>query len=83
MILALKHFEIYVKSATHQVIVYTDHNPLVFINRMKQTNQRVLRWSLLLQEYPITIKHIPGSSNIMALGVIRTLTFHSEKVTHH
>jgi hypothetical protein len=66
LIQALKHFEIYLKMALHQVMVYTDHNPLTFIHRMKETNQRVLRWSLMLQEYPISIQHIAGKHNVVA-----------------
>ena len=33
MVQALKQFQIYVKSALHQVVVFTDHNPLTFIHR--------------------------------------------------
>ena len=66
LIQALKHFEIYLKMALHKVMVYTDHNPLTFIHRMKETNQRVLRWSLMLQEYPISIQHIAGKHNVVA-----------------
>ena len=71
LIQALKHFEIYVKMALHQVMVYTDHNPLTFIHRMKETNQRVLRWSLMLQEYPISIQHIAGKNNVVADSLSR------------
>jgi hypothetical protein len=72
MILALKHFQIYLKSTTQQVVVFTDHNPLTFIHRMKGSNQRVLRWSLLLQEYPITIRHISGKSNVIPDALSRS-----------
>ncbi|KAL5018041.1 hypothetical protein ScPMuIL_003763 [Solemya velum] len=67
LIQALKHFEIYVKSCAHTCVVYTDHNPLTFIHRVKHSNQRVLRWSLFLQDYPITIQHIAGSANILQM----------------
>lgn len=33
MLLALRHFEVYVVSSPSQVIVYTDHNPLVFLSQ--------------------------------------------------
>jgi phospholipid-translocating ATPase len=49
MILALEHFGVYLECSVHPVKVFTDHNPLVFINQMKNKNQRLTRWSLGLQ----------------------------------
>ncbi len=72
LMMALKHFQIYVKDANHEVVVFTDHNPLTFIHRMKATNQRVLRWALQLQEYPISIRHISGRQNVIADGLSRS-----------
>ncbi|XP_066945203.1 uncharacterized protein [Macrobrachium rosenbergii] len=43
--------------------VWTDHNPLVFIERMKGANQRILRWALQLQEFTLEIKHVKGTEN--------------------
>ena len=37
---------LYVNVTRHPVLVYTDHNPLVFIERMKLRNQKILIWSL-------------------------------------
>lgn len=37
LILALKHYEVYVAGVP--LLVYTDHNPLVFINGMRDSNQ--------------------------------------------
>ena len=62
---SLKHFAYYVKCG-EPVEVYTDHNPLVFLNKMKNDNQRLLRWSLALQEFNVVIKHIRGSQNVVA-----------------
>ena len=42
---------IYVNSSSHQVVVFTDHNPLTFVHKMKNKNQRLLRWSLMLSDY--------------------------------
>ena len=39
LIMALQHFEFYVTQATFPIIVYTDHNPLVFLSRVKSKNQ--------------------------------------------
>ena len=66
LILSLKHFDIYVKANHHEVIVYTDNYPLTFIHRVKHTNQRILRWSLMIQGYGLKICHLPGSANVFA-----------------
>ena len=66
LILALQHFEVYVTSSSLPIIVFSDHNPLVFINKLKGKNQRLLRWSIFLQDYNLEIKHIKGKDNIIA-----------------
>ncbi len=58
LLLALQHFEVYVGSSSAPVFVYSDHNPLVFLSRMRNNNQRLMRWSLLLQDFNIEIHHI-------------------------
>ena len=64
LILAIKHFDIYISSSSKPTVVYTDHNPLVFLNKMKNKNRRLLNWSLMLQEYNIQIEHVKGKDNI-------------------
>ena len=66
MILALQHFEVYVSASTLPVIVFSDHNPLVFLHKLKNNNQRLMRWSLLLQGYNLEIRHIKGKDNLIA-----------------
>ena len=66
LILALQHFEIYVTASSLPIIVFTDHNPLKFIHKMKDKNQRLLRWSLTLQGYNLDIRHIKGKDNLIA-----------------
>lgn len=46
--------------------VQTDHRPLQYINKCKHANQRVLRWSLMLQEYDFKVEYIRGSENVGA-----------------
>ena len=65
LILALQHFEVYLTSSSSSIVVFRDHNPLTFIHKMKNKNHRLLRWSLLLQEYNLDIKHIRGKDNII------------------
>ena len=56
------------------VEIYTDHNPLVFIHKMKNKNQRLLRWSLALQEYDLTIQHnIKGKDNVITDTLSRAI----------
>lgn len=66
LLLALQHFEVYVSSSSLPVVVYSDHNPLVFLHKLKSKNQRLLRWSLMLQEYVLDIRHIKGKDNVIA-----------------
>ena len=71
--LALQHFDVYLCTTLYPVLVFTDHNPLTFINKMKNKNQRLLRWSLTLQEYSLDIQHIKGKDNIFADALSRAL----------
>ena len=66
LVSSLQHFEVYLKSGQFPVKVFTDHSPLQFINKMKDKNQRILRWSLLLQEYDLVFTHIRGKDNFVA-----------------
>jgi len=50
---------------TSPVVVFTDHSPLQFLQRMSSCNQKLLRWNLELQEYNLIIKHRPGRENIL------------------
>ena len=72
LILALHHFDVYVSSMGTPLIIYTYHNPLTFLNRFKNKNQRLLRWGLFLQGYNLDIKHIKGKDNIIADALSRT-----------
>ena len=42
LILAVQHFEVYLTSSSLPITVYSGHNPLTFINRMKNNNQRLM-----------------------------------------
>ena len=43
-----------------------DHNPLSFLHRMKNHNQRLMRWAIELQDYNLDVVHIKGSHNVIA-----------------
>ncbi|KAJ8046946.1 hypothetical protein HOLleu_05792 [Holothuria leucospilota] len=65
LILGLQHFDVYLGTTSFPITVYTDHNPLTFLSKMKNKNQRLMRWSLFLQSYNVDIKHIKGKDNVV------------------
>lgn len=71
LLLAVQHFEVYLGGSSHPIIVYTDHNPLVFLHRMCNSNQRLMRWSLVIQEYNLVIRYCKGSDNTVADALSR------------
>ena len=73
LVLALEHFDVYLGSTPFKIKVYTGHNPLTFLKTMKNKNQRLVRWSLALQEYNLEIQHIPGSENVVADALSRCI----------
>lgn len=70
IVLALKHFDVYVDNGK-PITIFSDHNPLVFLNKIKDKNRRLLSWSLLLQEYDLTVVHIKGRDNVVADALSR------------
>ncbi len=66
LLLARKHFEVYVGSSCAPMVVHTDHNPHVFVNQMKNTHQRLMRWLLLLQAFDIVVTHVKGQEDVLA-----------------
>lgn len=65
LVLAVQHFEVYL-SGGGDVTVYTDHNPLTFLEKFRGSNQRVFRWSLALQPYNLVVRHVAGRENVIA-----------------
>jgi hypothetical protein len=49
-----------------QFVLETDHAPLVYINSLKMSNSRVMRWALFLQNYRFQIRPIHGKENVAA-----------------
>lgn len=74
LVMAVNRFQCYLQGHPHPVQVFSDHNPLVFIHNMKNKNQRMLRWALLLQPYNLQIRHIRGVDNILADTLSRAPT---------
>jgi len=63
LVTAVRTFSVYF--GTTPVVVYTDHSPLIFINSMVNSNDKILRWSLELQKYTLDIQHRPGRDNLL------------------
>ena len=70
LVLAVQHFEVYLNNAS-EVTVYTDHNPLTFLERFRNKNHRLFRWSLILQPYGLKVTHIKGKDNVIADALSR------------
>lgn len=46
--------------------IESDHQPLTWLQRVKMTNQRLLRWSLILQEFKYSVAYVRGKCNVVA-----------------
>jgi hypothetical protein len=66
---AVKMLTVYLESK--EFTVNSDHAPLQWLHRMKTSNQRLFRWSLILQEFKFSISHIAGKANIVAYALSR------------
>lgn len=58
---AIEKFRYYLLG--RKFILKTDHQALLSMLRSKKTNSRLLRWSLILQEYDFEISYIRGEEN--------------------
>ena len=63
LVTAVRAFSVYFGSSP--VVVYTDHSPLQFTNTMANSNQKLLRWRLELQQFALEIRHRPGKLNLL------------------
>ena len=59
--LGIEAFQFYLMGCTFTV--QTAHRALLWLDRLKNTNSRLTRWSLILQQYQFTVTHRPGSTN--------------------
>ncbi|CAM4525673.1 unnamed protein product, partial [Lepidochelys olivacea] len=69
MVWALRKLEPYLFG--RHFTVYTDHSPLTWLHQMKGANAKLLRWSLLLQDYDMDVVHVKGSANLIADALSR------------
>ena len=58
-VLRYKHY-IYGK----KVDVFSDHQPIKWMNSLVKHNCRIARWALLIQDFDLTIHHVPGTHQL-------------------
>ena len=47
-----------------KVDVYSDHKPLQWLNSLVKHSQRLAKWSMVIQNYDITMHYVPGKQQI-------------------
>ena len=70
LISALQHFNVYVSSVP--VVVFTDYNPLIFLNSLQCPKQSLVHWALFLQSHGFDIHHIKGQDNPVTYALSRS-----------
>ena len=66
---SIKHFRCYLYGV--KFTVETDHNPLVWLTKLKEPNARLMRWKLQLEEYNFETKYKKGKENLVADALSR------------
>ena len=64
LVWATKRLHIYLYGK--EFILETDHQPLLFLDRSKVNNDRIMRWALAMQMYRYTVRVIRGKDNATA-----------------
>lgn len=64
-----KHFRPYLYG--QKFTIETDHNPLVWLSKIKEPNSRLTRWKLKLGEFQFEIKYKKGKENVVADALSR------------
>lgn len=74
-----KHFRPYLFG--RKFTVKTDHNPLVWLSKLKEPNSRLTRWRLKLEEYDFDVIYKKGLENKVADALSRIEINTKESVT--
>ncbi len=61
-------------------VIETDHKPLSWLMRMKDSNARLTRWALQIQPYQFEMKYRTGLENANADGLSR-VNYQEERLT--
>ena len=76
--LSVQAFHTYLMGRTFTI--QTDHKALAWLDSLKDTNQRLTRWSLLLQSYSYTVEYRKGTANGNADALSRIISEASNSV---
>ena len=63
IVVTLEHWKHYLKGAKHKVILYTDHQPLVYLKTTKNPSRLLQRWSDFIGQFDLDIKYVEGEKN--------------------
>ena len=55
-------------------VIQTDHRSLEWLDRLKDTNNTLMRWSLALQPFQFTVKYRTGNANANADALSRAVS---------
>ncbi|MGR0227371.1 Ty3/Gypsy family RNase HI domain-containing protein, partial [Klebsiella pneumoniae] len=69
---AINHFRPYVFG--RKFTVHTDHRPLQWVGKMKESSARITRWKEFLGQYNLEIKYKPGFSATASSGPLIAAT---------
>ena len=69
IVYCVRHFRPYLYG--RKFILFTDHQPLIWLHRVKDPTSRLVRWRLKLSEYEYEIRYQPGKSNKLADALSR------------
>ena len=61
---AIEKFKYYLYG--REFVIQTDQQPLLYLKNMRNSNGRLMRWSLALQSYSFVVDYIKGSDNVGA-----------------
>ena len=50
----------------HRYLIVTDHKGLTFLNSTVYLNARLIRWTIILQQYDFEVSYCRGSDNVVA-----------------
>ena len=70
--LGVEAFRVYLLG--RKFVIQTDHRSLIWLDRLKEKNARLTRWSLSLQPYMFTVTHRAGAANGNADALSRAPT---------
>ena len=76
IVFAFKKFEYILRD--RKFTLQTDHQNLTYLNA--ETDPKVQRWKLAIQEYDCWVEHIAGKDNIVADGMSRLLPMTEEEM---